>query len=374
MRPIGLLLLQLTLVIAAARILGSLFRRFRQPAVVGEMVAGIALGPSLLGHLLPAQHRILFPEESRLALTVAAQSGVMLFMLAVGTRIEFDVFRRHSRAIALIAAAGVTVPFVLGGALGVLLYSRFADPLVSRLPFTLFIATAMSVTAFPVLARIVMERGLGSTVPGKTALVCAAINDAVAWVLVAIVVVLVAGNARPVPPVVHGVFVAFAAGVLSALAWPRLAARIQSIEAVVSRLLLPVFFVLTGLRTDLRLLGLRGTSWVWCVLIVVVATAGKLGGAALAARAAGMSRADSLTLGALMNTRGLMELVVLNIGYELGLLPPGVFAMMVVMALATTCAAGPLVDRWSREDASAARRPPSRRRTRTTDAPPSAGR
>ena len=343
----AILLLQLAVIIIAARLFGLLFQRLRQPAVIGEMVAGIALGPSLFGYLFPDQHAALFPDQSRFALTVIAQTGVILFMFVVGTRLELDVFVRHSRAIVAIAATGIVVPFALGAGLAVVLYDAFATPSIPRLPFILFLATAMSVTAFPVLARIIVERRLDGTVPGNTALVCAAINDFAAWVLVASLATFVAGDRTPVSLAVHGVFVAFATGVVCAILLPRVVTFAVVVEAPASKLLLPVFFALTGLRTDLRLLAAGNASWLWCAAIVITATAGKLGGTAVAARWAGMSRADALTLGALMNTRGLMELVVLNIGYELGLLPPSVFAMMVVMALVTTCAAGPLVNRWS---------------------------
>ena len=348
------LLLQLAVIIVAARAFGALFERLRQPAVVGEMVAGIVLGPSLLGHLLPGLHTQVFHVESRPALTLIAQAGVLIFMFGVGTRLELDVFRRHSRMIAAVATASIVVPFVLGAALATFLHEAFAGPSVPVRPFVLFLATAMSVTAFPVLARIIVERRLEATLAGNTALVCAAINDLVAWVLVASVVSLV-GNARTsMTLAVHGVFVAFAAGVLWAAV--RSSARghepvetgsvAAGVQVVASRVLLPVFFVITGLRTDLRLLAAGEASWIWCGLIVATATAGKMGGVIAAAAAFGMRRADALTLGALMNTRGLMELVVLNIGYELGLLPPEVFAMMVIMTLVTTCAAGPLVSLW----------------------------
>jgi Kef-type K+ transport system membrane component KefB len=343
----AVLLLQLAVIIVAARAFGLLFQRIRQPVVIGEMFAGIVLGPSIFGYAFPDQHAALFSEQSRPALTFIAQAGVIVFMFVIGTGIELDTFRRHSRAIAAIATSGIVVPFVLGAGLAVFLYRAFASPSIPRVPFILFLATAMSVTAFPVLARIIVERRLEKTVPGSTALVCAAINDAVAWVLVASVAGLVAGGNTRLPPTVHGVFLGFVGGAAAAVLAPRLAPVVAAVEAPVSRLLLPVFFALTGLRTDLRLLGTGDGSWLWCAAIILTATAGKLGGTTLAALGAGMPRAESLTLGALMNTRGLMELVVLSIGYELGLLPPAVFAMMVVMALVTTCAAGPLVDLWS---------------------------
>lgn len=350
MSPVVAFLLQISVIVLVARAFGALFRRIRQPFVVGEMVAGLVLGPSVLGQVLPTLHAALFAAGSHAALNAAAQIGVLLFMFAVGTRVELGVFRRQSRAIAAITAAGIAVPFLLGAALAVWLHGVFAAS-VPRTPFVLFIATAMSVTAFPVLARIIVERRLEGTVPGNTALVCAAITDLIAWVLVAAVVGLV--SERTVSAAVHGVFLAFAAGVACGAVSARVVRVAARLEVPAAVLFLPVFFAVTGLRTDLRLLAASAASWLWGAAIIVTATAGKFGATAAAARLMGMARADAMTIGALMNTRGLMELVVLTIGYELKLLPPEVFAMMVAMTLVTTCAAGPLVERWSPRYASA---------------------
>jgi len=337
------LVVQLAVIIVAARAMGALFRAAGQPPVVGEMFAGILLGPSFLGHMLPSEHARLFTEASRPALNLVSQTGIVLFMFVVGTRIELDIFRRHSHAIVSTAAASIAVPFALGLALAWQLYPRFAAAEAPLLPFVLFIATALSVTAFPVLARILTDRGLERTTNGRTALVCAAINDAVAWALVASVVGLVR-TGTTVPSTVHGVFVAFVTGVAVALVVPGVVPVVERIEKPATRYLLPVFFAMVGLRTNLYLITAAGGSLLWCLAIIVVATAGKVGGTTLAGRAAGMAGADALTLGILMNTRGLMELVVLNIGHDLGLLPAGLFAMMVVMALVTTCMTGPLLD------------------------------
>ena len=292
-----LLLLQLAVIIATARLFGSLFRRVRQPVVIGEMFAGIVLGPSLLGHLFPSQHAALFSADSRAALSWIAQTGVILFMFVVGTRVELDTFRRHSRAIAVISASGIIVPFAIGGVLAAFLYDAFGTASIPRWPFILFLATAMSVTAFPVLARIIVERQLEGTVPGKTALICAAINDAVAWMLAGSVAGLVAGGEARIPFTVHAIFLAFVAGLLSALLMPRLAPLVAAVEAPASRFLLPVFFALTGLRTDLGLLAISDGSWIWCVAIVVCATAGKLGGTTVTALAVGMPRARGADAG-----------------------------------------------------------------------------
>ena len=360
-------LLQLAVIIIAARVVGAVFRVFRQPPVVGEMFAGILLGPSLAGHFFPAEHARLFTEASRPALNYIAQTGIILFMFVVGTHIELDVFRRHSRAIASMATASIAVPFVLGLALARELYPRFAATGAPMLPFVLFIATALSVTAFPVLARILTDRRLESTSNGRTALVCAAINDAVAWALVASVLGLVRTGAT-VPFAVHGVFIAFTTGVVAALVLPRLVPFLERLERPATRYLLPVFFAMVGLRTDLYLINGVGGSLFWCIAIIVVATVGKMGGTALAGRAAGLPGSDAVTLGILMNTRGLMELVVLNIGHDLGLLPSGLFAMMVVMALVTTCMTGPLLDWMVRSTPTRPRSSPHR--TRTTAAQP----
>jgi Kef-type K+ transport system membrane component KefB len=273
-----------------------------------------------------------------------AQTGVILFMFVVGTRVELDVFRRHSRAIAATAAGSIAVPFVFGIGLALLLHPRFATPEIPARPFVLFVATALSVTAFPVLARILTDRGLQHTTAGRTALVCAAINDAVAWLLVASVIGLI-GAAGRVPATVHGVFIAFAAGIATALIVPRVLPFVERIEGPTSRYLLPVFFALVGLRTDLQVLSVSDSSLLWCVTIVVVASIGKVAGAGGAAWTAGLDRRDALAIGILMNTRGLMELVVLNIGHDVGLLPARVFTMLVVMALMTTFMTGPLL-RW----------------------------
>ena len=337
-------LLQIAVIVLAARLAGAALGRLGQPAVIGEMIAGLLLGPSAFGFLFPDAHAQLFPEATREILAWLAQAGVILFMLVVGSHVEVDVFRRHSRSIAAIAAAGIVVPFALGGALGLPLYATFADASIPRMPFVFFVATALSVTAFPVLARIIKDRGLASTSVGRTALVCAAMNDVVAWLLVATVIGLISTGPSPVPVAVHGIFIAFVAGLLLAAVLPRAVRPVERIEAPVSLVLLPIFFALTGLRTNLLVGGTA--SWVWAVAIIAVATVGKLGATAVAARSTGFGSRDALTLGALMNTRGLMELVVLNIGYDLGLLPPSVFAMMVLMALVTTLMAGPLVTRW----------------------------
>lgn len=335
------LLLQVTVIVVAARVAGILFRSMGQPPVVGEMLAGILLGPTCFGRMFPLAHAWLFPGSTRPALAAIAHTAVILFMFVVGSRIELGLFRRHTRIIASASAASIAVPFLAGIVLAQSLHPRFAAATVAPLPFILFIATALSVTAFPVLARILADRGLQDTTVGRTALVCAAINDVVAWGLVAFVVGLVRADAA-IPLAVHGVFIAFVLGVAAARLVPHLVSLAQRIERPTSRYLLPIFFALVGLRVDLHLVA-AGPSLFWCLAIVMAATLGKLGGTAVAAAAAGMSRSDAWTLGILMNTRGLMELVVLNIGHELGLLPPLVFTMMVVMALVTTCMTGPLL-------------------------------
>jgi Kef-type K+ transport system membrane component KefB len=298
----------------------------------------------------------------------------------------------------VVSHASIVVPYFLGVVLSLVLYRELAPPGVSFLAFALFMGIAMSITAFPVLARILSERRLTGTKLGDTAITCAAVDDVTAWSLLAVVVAVVSarGFSAAVPTIVltlafiaamiwlvrpllkrlfarvgaglpgstigltgallfllasaltteaigiHALFGAFLAGAVIPREARLREALTSRLEEVTSVLLLPLFFAFTGLRTEIGLLN-DGRSWLLCGLIILVATAGKLGGTLLAARLTRLSWADSFALGALMNTRGLMELIALNLGYELGILSPRVFAMMVLMALTTTLATGPLL-------------------------------
>lgn len=374
--------------------MGILFRRLGQTAVIGEMCAGILLGPSLLGRVSPSIEASLFPPASLPPLQLISQLGVVLFMFVVGMEVDFDRLRHRARATLAISTAGIVVPFALGVVLSLYLHENYAPPGVPFLTFALFTGIAMSVTAFPVLARIITERGLNGSELGNTAIGCAALGDVTAWCLLALVLAVGRGGGlgdpvvavtlaalvglvalkgvrpraarifgstgalvappRVLMPVllfvfatalateaigVHALFGAFIAGVAVAGAEPLGRPVRHAIEPLTTAVLLPLFFAYSGLRTEVGLLS--GHAWLACGLIVLVAVAGKFGATTTAARLQGMPWAESLALGVLMNTRGLMELIVLNIGYDLGILSPVMYTMMVIMALATTGMAGP---------------------------------
>jgi Kef-type K+ transport system membrane component KefB len=396
--PIAVLLLQVIVIIAASRAVGAVFRRLAQPAVIGEMVAGILLGPSFLGFLFPAAREFLFPPSSLGVLQSLSQIGVVLFMFVIGAEIDTLQIRRQAHAAVLVSHVSIIVPFFLGTALSLFLYRSLAPGGIPFAAFALFIGVAMSITAFPVLARILHERGLAGTPLGNTAIACASVDDVTAWCMLAVVVAIVKAGAlsgalltillallftfamlfiaRPLvasrvadeagTPArgralvagalvlafasswiteaigIHALFGAFLAGVvLSDQAKLRAFLR-DRLETVGTVLFLPLFFAFAGLRTQVGLLDDAG-SWIACAGVLAVAIAGKLGAGALAARWTGQSWHDALSIGALMNTRGLIELVVLNIGYDLGILSPRMYAMMILMALATTCMTGPLL-------------------------------
>lgn len=378
---------------------------FGQPRVIGEMIAGIALGPSLLGAFAPVTSQALFPPDRQLPLATLSQLGVLLFMFVVGLRLDPSVLRGRARAAVAVSHASITVPFALGLLLASWLHPGLAGvgsggSATALLPFSLFIGAAMSVTAFPVLARILAERGLIGSRLGAVAIACAAVDDVTAWcILAGVVAVARAENALGVvawtlvaagtyatlmitvgrrglaalgrwwtkrgghvaPETVgiavlfafgsalvtemtgiHALFGAFLAGVIipreSGLA-RELADRI---EAVVATVFLPLFFAFTGLRTEIGLVS-GAAMWGACGALIAAAVAGKLGGSAVAARVTGAPWPEAIAVGVLLNTRGLMELVVLNVGLELGVISPTLFAMMVLMALVTTGMTSPLL-------------------------------
>ncbi|MEU1280055.1 cation:proton antiporter [Streptomyces sp. NPDC005805] len=395
--PLAVALGDLGLILVLAAGFGALARRFGQPAVIGEICAGIALGPSLLGLLPGGLTDVLFPPEVRPLLGAVAQAGLLLFMFGIGRELDLRHMRGRLTATGAVWVSSVAVPLVMGGALAAVLHGRHdtvdGQP-VDFTSFCLFLAVAMSITAFPVLARIITEHRLGDTRVGSLALGLAAADDAMAWTLlalvsgatvagawalmgamvlwtalyVAVLLLLVRPLLRRIVPRLdpsraacvaaacvfgsayateliglHAVFGAFFAGV----AFPRntgegTAYALRSLDAA-GTLLLPVYFVVVGLKVDLA--SLSATGVVELVLIVLTAVAAKLGGVALAARASGMPGRESLALGVLMNTRGLTELVILEVGLSLGLLDRQIFSSMVVMALVTTAMAGPLLPR-----------------------------
>ena len=417
MLNLGLLLAQLVLILAAARIAGALTRPIGQPPVIGEMIAGLALGPSVFGVLAPDLSARLFPADAMVPLAALSQLGVLLFMFVVGLRLDLDTLRQRATAAVLVSHASIVVPFAMGLALAPLLHDRLAPEGVGALPFALFVGAAMSVTAFPVLARILAERGLLGTRIGSVAIAAAAVDDVTAWCILAAVVAVARADAGAgagawafagsllatalyvalmltvgrralafaharwrerttgvsaalvsVAAVfalasawvtealgVHALFGAFLAGVVvprGGLTGARAMAEgiADRIEDVVGAVLLPIFFAFTGLRTSLMLLD---DAWAWGVaaLVLAIAVAGKLGGSAIAARISGMSWRESLAIGSLMNTRGLMELVILNVGLDIGVISPALFAIMVVMALVTTVATSPLIGVLLRREA-----------------------
>jgi Kef-type K+ transport system membrane component KefB len=396
--PLSILLLQIIVILFAARLVSAFFVKIGQPPVIGEMVAGIILGPSLLGMLFPQALSFLFPAPSMGALRLLSQIGVILFMFVVGMEINVRQLREKARDAVIISHASIIAPFFLGVTVSLLIYRHFAPSNISFTSFALFMGVAMSVTAFPVLARIVKERGLSNSYLGSTAIACAAVDDVTAWCILASVIAVVKlngigssaltifltlaftvfmlrilkprlnrvadksvdiqnnGNRIVVGALVlafisayftevigiHALFGAFLAGAAMPDSSPIRSFTRDKIATFSSVALLPLFFAFTGLRTQITLLN-DWQSWLACAGIIAVAIIGKLGGSMLAARWAGMNWPDSISIGVLMNTRGLMELVVLNIGYDLGILPDRIFASMVLMALVTTCMTGPLL-------------------------------
>ncbi|WP_348800002.1 cation:proton antiporter domain-containing protein [Flavobacterium adhaerens] len=397
--PLAILLAQIIMIILVARLFGWVFKKIGQPTVIGEIIAGIALGPSLLGMYFPDFFQALFPENSLENLKFLSQIGLILFMFVIGMELDIKVLKNRAKEAIVISHASIVIPFALGIGLAYLVYNRFAPEGTNFLSFSLFMGIAMSITAFPVLARIVQERGMHKTKLGAIVITCAAADDITAWCLLAVVIAIVkAGTfessmyiislaaiyvllmiylvkpflkrigelygskdslSKPVVAIffliliissyateligIHALFGAFMTGAIMPDVPKFRTVFIAKVEDVSVILLLPLFFVFTGLRTEI---GLINEPYLWKVtgLIILVAVVGKFFGSALAAKFVGQSWRNSLTIGALMNTRGLMELVVLNIGLALGVLTTEVFTMMVIMALVTTFMTGPALD------------------------------
>lgn len=393
--PLPRVLLAMAAVILAGRIISAIIAPLGQPPVIAEILAGIALGPSLLGRLAPGMGEFLLPASAAPYLSVVAQLGVILYMFVIGLELDTTLLRNRGHITVAISHASIVVPFLLGAVLALALYPIVSSSDVPFTVFALFLGTSMSVTAFPVLSRILTDRGMNRTEIGAMALTCAASDDVTAWCLLALVVgiarsqlsgaLLVLAMAAAfivamifvVRPLLNWVlsrtrsetnsrgFISaiFIALLLSALATEALGIHavfgafllgaimpkgrfveslIHKLEDVVSALLLPAFFAITGMRTRIGLMS-DAESWLWCGVIVLTATVGKFGGTLAAARLAGVGWKESSALGVLMNTRGLMELIVLNIGLDLGVISPRLFAMMVLMAIATTVATTPIL-------------------------------
>src|SRR5215212_2622361 len=399
--PLLQVLVALLVITAASRLVGAVFRYFHQPSVIGEIIAGILLGPSLLGKVAPSLFAQIFPASVTPLIGIIAQIGVLLFMFVVGLELNTELLREKSHATIAISHASIVLPFLLGATLALVLYPMLSSRAVTFTAFSLFLGISMSVTAFPVLARILTDRQLHRSRMGTVALTCAAVDDVTAWCLLAFVVGVIQSKVhgavitalltlayiftmfvvmRPLArqfvlryeksgapgqgmmaPVgialllssltteyigIHSLFGAFLLGAIiphdSVLA-RTLTTRLEECVVV---MLLPAFFAVTGLRTQIGLIA--GDQWLICGLIILVACAGKFGGSALAARLTGMNWRDSASLGILMNTRGLMQLIVLNVGLDLKVISPTLFAMLVFMAVVTTLATTPVLDLLNR--------------------------
>lgn len=397
--PLAVLLLQIIVIIAFARLFGFLFKKIGQPAVIGEIVAGIILGPSIIGSFFPQINLFLFPEASLGSLNFLSQIGLILFMFVIGMELDLKAIGKQAYGAVVISHASIIIPYTMGMGLAYFIYNTYAPEGTTFLSFALFMGIAMSITAFPVLARILQEKGLSRSKLGAMALTCAAADDLTAWCILAAVIALVKSGSslsvlytigmaiayvllmlkvlRPALEKlehvyenkhkkrsgiialffiiliissyitaiigIHSLFGAFIAGVIMPSSFSFRKIIIDKIEDVSIVLLLPLFFVITGLRTQIGLLN-EAHLWVTFGWILLVAVMGKFGGSAVAAKITGQSWKDSLSIGVLMNTRGLMQLIVLNIGYDLGILSPEIFAMMVLMALVTTFMTGPALD------------------------------
>jgi Kef-type K+ transport system membrane component KefB len=396
---LALLLAQIITIIVVSRFFGWIFRRIGQPSVIGEIIAGIVLGPSLLGLYFPEFSIALFPKESLGNLQILSQLGLILFMFVIGMELDLKILKNRANEAVVISHASIVIPFALGVGLSYYIYNEFAPENINFLSFALFIGISMSITAFPVLARIVQERGIHKTKLGAIVITCAAADDITAWCMLAAVIAIVkAGSflsslyiivmaimyvlmmfyiikpflkrigdlygsknnlSKPVVAIffltlilssycteiigIHALFGAFMTGVIMPEISKFRNVFIEKVEDVSLIILLPLFFVYTGLRTEIGIINdpelMKITGY-----IILVAVCGKFIGSALAAKFVGQNWRDSLIIGALMNTRGLMELVVLNIGLDLGVISPKVFTMMVIMALVTTFMTGPALD------------------------------
>lgn len=391
-------LLGICIILSVTRLIGRLFRRFGQPRIIGDMTAGILLGPSFFGWLAPDLMAALFPPRSLDYLYAVSQVGLLLYMFVVGMNLNAAALRERRHTVALTSLGSIIFPFTLGTLLALYLHARLSDHSVPLVPFALFMGTAMSVTAFPVLARILSEHNLLRSEVGAVALCCAAVTDVTGWLLLAAItlymyalhelsklwwillglaayfgvmrfvarpwllrlrdrrregqltegmfavsLLLLLGSALTTEWLgTHALFGAFFAGHVMPKDERLASGLTEKIEPLAVGLLLPIFFALTGLRTSIALV--RGAEmWLYFGLVLVVAVAGKVGGSLISARLTGMSWRDAGALGVLLNTRGLIELVILNIGFDLGIIPASLFSMMVLVALITTFMTSPLL-------------------------------
>jgi Kef-type K+ transport system membrane component KefB len=392
-------LLQLVVIIIVARIAGEIARRMGQPRAVGEIFAGLVLGPSLFGHLFPSISEYLFHSVPTLPISIISQIGLILLMFQIGMDFDFSHLTEkiNRRAVSLISIASIGLPFVLGFGIGQV-SAPFLAPGIPALPYSLFVGTALSITAVPILGRIMMEYDLTRTSVGTIAIGAAAVNDVIGWLLLALITALTSAQFSLgatlsqmawlamyvvvclwiVRPLIRwlmsrfdfsqqrlsgnlmgmmfalifvsamatyqiGIFAIFGGFMLGVLVHdiPKFAALWKrTVGDFVLVFFLPVFFTYTGLRTNIAGLDTL-TLWNWCLFFFIAAIFGKIGGAYVGARVAGLDKYQSGTIGILMNTRALMELIVLNIGYDSGFIPQNVFTMLVIMAVLTTIMTGP---------------------------------
>jgi Kef-type K+ transport system membrane component KefB/nucleotide-binding universal stress UspA family protein len=393
------LLLAATVVIVVARLVGAAFQRIHQPQVVGEIVAGILLGPSVFGHVAPGLSHQVFSPAMLPFLDVLAQVGLIFFMFLIGLELDVRLIRGRGQTAAFVSHVSIIAPFVLGGALALALFPTLGSESGRFTPFALFLGASMSITAFPVLARILTERGIYKTPLGAVTLTCAAVDDVTAWCMLAVVVAIARANGATsalitialsasfiafmvlaVRPAlarvaryheergtlaggmlallfvgillsalatdrigIHAIFGAFLFGAIMPQRSELIVELVQKLEDFTVVFLLPLFFAFTGLRTNIGLIGSDPKLWVATGLVLLVAIAGKWGGSSLAAKVMGLGWRESMAVGVLMNTRGLTELIILNIGLDLKVIPPTLFAILVIMALVTTFMTTPLL-------------------------------
>ncbi|MDY6121470.1 MAG: cation:proton antiporter [Porphyromonas sp.] len=396
--PIGLLLLQIIVILSVARFVGWLFNKIGQPTVIGEILSGIILGPSLLGVVWPEGFAWLFPEKSLSSIALLSEIGLILFMFAIGMELSLKEVKQKFRQSLIISHAGIFFPFAMGVWVSYYTYEQYAKGHTDFLPYALFVGVAMSITAFPVLARIIQERRLGRTHLGSLALNTAAMGDITAWLILAAVMAISSSGSmlssvynflflvayllvmfliiRPFFVFVskvydntevvgksmvgvifillmlssyvtdllsmHAIFGAFIMGLVMPDNLKFRQIITEKVEDVSLSFFLPLFFASSGLATQIGLIN-NATLWVLFALFTSVAIVGKVAGTYIAARAVGETKKDSLYLGAFMNTRGLMELVVLALGFDLGILPPVIFTILVLMTLVTTFMTTPLI-------------------------------
>ena len=396
-------LLQIAIIIIIARLAGNLSRRMGQPRAVGEIIAGLLLGPSLLGSLAPETFQFIFHSVDAMPLTVMSQIGLILLMFQVGMDFDFSHLteQRNRVAVLAVSVAGITVPFALGFIFGQLSAQSLA-PEINPLTYSLFIATAFSITAVPILGRIMNEFGLNRTQLGAITISSAAINDVVGWTLLAAISTVVMANfsllgiAQQVGAIllylfccwlivkmlkrhlisrydlsrglprdlmaillimvfvsamvtnqigIFAIFGGFVMGVLFHSNTELVAAWKEKVSDLVMVFFLPIFCTYSGLRTDI--LGLDSWElWIWCGAALILATVGKFGGCYWGGRFAGLNRYEARSIAIMMNTRALMGLIVLNVGHDLGVISQNVFTMMVLMAIFTTIITAPCLRLW----------------------------